>query len=520
LLRDPAIIERCVLQRVAVVDGVCVEMTRHSKKNKVQEEAMEPVAGIFVAWGARVERKAPVSTEGLQEYFNSLAGKLCPEGLVAVPPFKESHLSFPLTSEGFAPMSFDIRSIPAAANEILSSAHCKEVLITDLQAAKKRLDALWDKPPPPMARSLMTRTARSQLFPHSGEGGQEHENRAGDKLAELSAITDLLDGIPAGAAFLDLCGGPGAWSQHLLEKKDLALRGFGFTLKAGVGASEDWQADAKDEWYPDLYAHPDWTALWGVDGTGDLLKPGNLQHCAAQLANEQVLLCVADGGFSDKAIPPNLLELYFYRLFLAELLMASSCLSQGGKFVCKLYTAFSPSTAALLFLTTRLFDSVEIVKPMSSRATGPERYLVASGFRDNAETGAIQAALDRSHALGDGASPLVTPLLTPVIAKESLAQDKTFTASMTSMVTSLCDRQTQALNAVVDRAEFLEDMAMECAVCSDPFSSVALERREHIVEGRQQKEQLDEQARRVLYKSHPTHARGGGVHYHSSWGGA
>merc|ERR1719487_2196733 len=106
--------------------------------------------------------------------------------------------------------------------------------------------------------------------------------------------------------------------------------------------------------------------------------------------------------------------------FLAELLTAVSCLNQGGKFVCKLYTAFSVSTASLLFLTTRLFDSVEIVKPMTSKATGPERYLVASGFRDDGESSAIQSALSRAHAVAGGASPLVTPLLTPMIPIESL----------------------------------------------------------------------------------------------------
>lgn len=67
-------------------------------------------------------------------------------------------------------------------------------------------------------------------------------------------------------------------------------------------------------------------------------------------------LCVADGGFSDKAIPPNQLELYFYRLLLGELLMACSCLRKGGRFVCKIYTTLSPATSALLYLTSRLFE--------------------------------------------------------------------------------------------------------------------------------------------------------------------
>merc|ERR1719230_1023719 len=125
LLRDQSIIERCVLQRVAVVDGVSVEMTRHTKKSKTCEEGVEEPAGIFVAWGARVEKKVPVSEEGLEEYFNSLAGKPCPEGLVATPPFQEGHVSFPLTSEAFALCSWDIRPTEANQEEILSSTYCQ-----------------------------------------------------------------------------------------------------------------------------------------------------------------------------------------------------------------------------------------------------------------------------------------------------------------------------------------------------------------------------------------------------------
>jgi cap1 methyltransferase len=418
----------------------------------------------------KVERKVPVSEEGMEDFFNSLSGKPCPCGLAVNAPFVESHMSFPLSSEGFAMLSFMIQEETADKAKILSSQHCPQNLIEASWAAKDRLDALWNRPPPPMARSLIARVARKQLFPHSGEGGQEHENRAGDKLAQISEIVDMMDGIPQGSAFLDLCGGPGAWSQHLLGKKDLALKGFGFTLKAASGGSDDWKAQEKDEWYEDLYEHPDWTALWGLDGTGDLLKSGNVEHCVKGLANEHVLLVVADGGFSDDAIPPNLLELYFYRLFLAELLTAASCLSPGGNFVCKLYSTFSDATAALLFLTTQLFESVRVVKPISSKCTGPERYLVGTNFLDDSKTSAICAALARSHALGAGASPLSMPLLTPTVPVASLLQDETFSAGLKQMVTAMCERQTKALNAVVDRADFLEDVAMASAVCTDPWA--------------------------------------------------
>jgi len=463
-LRDLDVLERCVLQKVAVIDGICVEIKRHEKKQRVGEEQRDTEPGVFVAWGIRVERRVTVSEEGIEAYFNSLAGKAWPGGLVAQPPFAEAHQNFLLRSETAAVLLNNVTVDDACQDRILLSAFCQRSSIEALWQAKGRLDDLWNKPPPPLARSVFQRVARAELFPHSDTGGKDHDNRAGDKLAELSQVVGLLDGVPPKSAFLDLCGGPGAWSQHLLGLKDLDLRGFGFTLAAASGDNADWQAQEKDEWYEDLYQHPHWTDLWGEDETGDLLKPANLEHAARTLRKHPVMLCVADGGFSDKAIPANQLELYFYRLFLGELLMAVSCLKPGGKFVCKLYTTFSAASASLLYLTTRMFESVRIVKPMSSRATGPERYLFASGFREDEQTAAVRGALSRAHHFGDGRSPLTTPLLTPVVCMESVVRDDAFARSMTEMVTRMCDRQATGLSSVVDRAEFLEDMAMASAV--------------------------------------------------------
>merc|ERR1712151_1092699 len=95
---------------------------------------------------------------------------------------------------------------------------------------------------------------------------------------------------------------------------------------------------------------------------------------------------------------------------------AASCLSTGGRFVCKLYSSYSPATSALLYLTTRLFDSVSVVKPMTSRVSGPERYLVAMGFRGDAELMDVKAALTISHEIGGAKCLMQTPLLTPIVS--------------------------------------------------------------------------------------------------------
>ena len=42
---------------------------------------------------------------------------------------------------------------------------------------------------------------------------QRFWNRAGDKLSDVHDACDIFDGIEPGFAFLDLCAGPGAFSQ-------------------------------------------------------------------------------------------------------------------------------------------------------------------------------------------------------------------------------------------------------------------------------------------------------------------
>eukprot|EP00927_Polykrikos_kofoidii_P046419 TRINITY_DN4066_c0_g1_i1.p1 TRINITY_DN4066_c0_g1~~TRINITY_DN4066_c0_g1_i1.p1 ORF type:complete len:873 (-),score=136.88 TRINITY_DN4066_c0_g1_i1:203-2821(-) len=475
LLRDRVLLETCIRQGVAVIDGVCVEVRRHFNV-KPLEDGEELPMGLFIAWGNRVERKATISEEALETYFNALPGVAhvpCPQ---AQPPFGEGLLRFPVCSKAarrrrsLLPLDMSPSVETPSLEHMLNGTFCDRKVVENVWEAKLRLDERWTVKPPPLARGLLLRVARTQLFPHSDGLKAEFSNRAGAKLEELATAVGLLDGVPRGSAFLDLCGGPGAWSLFLLEKKELALSGFGFTLRTGAGSAEDWQAEDKDQWYPDLQRREDWCAIWGADDSGDLLKPCNIDHCVKKLPSDGVFLCLADGGFSGTEIPQNELELYFYRLLLAEFHMAARCLKPGGRFVCKMYTTFSAATASLLYIATRLFESVELVKPQSSRATGPEKYLSAFGFRPRQETKDIRAALARAHAVGNGDSPLTTPLLTPIVSADNLSRDSVFTEALRQASLVLAERQTQALRAVVERAALLEEVAMKVSTAAVPSS--------------------------------------------------
>lgn len=284
LLRSRAVLELSVAMRVAVIDGVCVEVRKHSRKREgAGKSAVDEPEGVFVAWGHRVARKVDISEKGLESYFNGLSTVPRPAGIDPVRPFDEQLQVFVLSSGG--PMLLDTspRLDQAVMDKMVEGVHGQPDLFQELWKAKEQLEDLWKKPAPPLGRGLMQRVARDQLFPYSGKEGEKHENRAGEKLEELSQAMGLLEGVPAGASFLDLCGGPGAWSQFLLSKPELAMHGFGLTLRSGSGDADSWKAEEKDDWYPNLLEHPNWTALWGADGTGDLLKVRNLNYTVSAL---------------------------------------------------------------------------------------------------------------------------------------------------------------------------------------------------------------------------------------------
>merc|ERR1712048_6682 len=79
------------------------------------------------------------------------------------------------------------------------------------------------------------------------------------------------------------------------------------------------------------------------------------------------------------------------------------------------------------------------------------------------EVAVVLRAMQRAHGLVGGASPLLTPLLSPMVPADELARDSVFIAAARAMGSQLCDRQQTALNAVVDRANFLERMALDVA---------------------------------------------------------
>jgi len=87
----------------------------------------------------------------------------------------------------------------------------------------------------------------------------------------------------------------------------------------------------------------------------------------------------ADGGFEWK--DENKQEQEAYRLILAEIISALRIQKTGGSFVLKIFETFTDVTIKYLMILSTYYSNVIIHKPLTSRATNSERYVICMNFK-------------------------------------------------------------------------------------------------------------------------------------------
>ena len=82
--------------------------------------------------------------------------------------------------------------------------------------------------------------------------------------------------------------------------------------------------------------------------------------------------------------------------FLSLCVIALKLLETGGMFVCRVCETLTRFNVGILYILHQLFDELTIVKPVLSRLSNPQRYLVCKGFHsdDNHFVGYLENILD------------------------------------------------------------------------------------------------------------------------------
>jgi 23S rRNA U2552 (ribose-2'-O)-methylase RlmE/FtsJ len=196
------------------------------------------------------------------------------------------------------------------------------------------------------------------------------------------AARKLIKMKPRDVVFVDVCGGPGGFSQALLDEvpklPNTKVRGYGMTLDFKT-------ADGCDlRWYPTLIKKRNFTATYGIDGTGSVYNPANVESLVSVCSFEhKIHFVMGDGGFEVDDDKLTMQESITSRIVFSQWYIALRLLSEGGSLVLKLFETSSVFLRSMLTLSCLFFEKVAIVKPAHSRVVNSERYLSCTGFRKN-----------------------------------------------------------------------------------------------------------------------------------------
>ena len=200
--------------------------------------------------------------------------------------------------------------------------------------------------------------------------------------------------------FVDVCGGPGSFAQALLHAVRRApktrVRGYGMTL-----------AHPTLSWYSELLGCADFTPTFGVDGTGSVYDPANVEALVSICRADRVGFVMGDGGFDVPHEQLTMQEAITARIVYSQWFIALRLLADGGSLVLKLFETSSVFLRSMLVLSCLFFSNVAIAKPAHSRVVNSERYLSCSGFRAGVFTARWLRTLADVHAtaFGDGVAP-------------------------------------------------------------------------------------------------------------------
>jgi 23S rRNA U2552 (ribose-2'-O)-methylase RlmE/FtsJ len=218
-------------------------------------------------------------------------------------------------------------------------------------------------------------------------------SRAIFKLWELLLMFDLIDVNQDNYVTAHLAEGPGSFTQAVmfyrslyskLNKKD---KYYCITLHSESTQVPKITTDFLNYYKANLIlqeTYPEKIASKSQDKTnGDLTQLKTIKIFNSNFKLNKAQLVTADGGFPWKN--ENLQEQEAFKLIFGEIVAAITVQKDGGHFVCKIYETFTENTLKLISILKAFYSEVYVTKPLTSRASNSEKYLVCKNFKANKE---------------------------------------------------------------------------------------------------------------------------------------
>jgi 23S rRNA U2552 (ribose-2'-O)-methylase RlmE/FtsJ len=221
-------------------------------------------------------------------------------------------------------------------------------------------------------------------------------NRAFFKYWEMIITFDLLKDIKTALHLAEAPGGfiqgTNLFSRKRPKRKNVVVDGF-TTSVFEPGKEIEIFTMSLDRYHPKYFNYnlPSYNdhvlksnvhVIYGKDGTGDLCNMENYLFLKSYI-NKKLDFITADGGF-DEGDDFNNKEALHYKLIFYSVYYALSLQNKSGSFVLKVFDMFSNVTREILLLLEQNYTDVYIYKPLTSRPTNSEKYIICKGFKDTA----------------------------------------------------------------------------------------------------------------------------------------
>ncbi len=218
-------------------------------------------------------------------------------------------------------------------------------------------------------------------------------SRAFYKMWEIIYYFDLAS--EKNMTYAALAEGPGSFLQAVLkfrEKFGFDMKQdkyFGVTIHPENGRNIEMGKQFMNYYkkrYPDLLnihkTYPREKAMkYKSRSNGDLTEVKTISLFKKEIAKTKKYadLVTADGGFDWD--DENYQEQEAYMLVLGEIIGALRVQNKNGNFVLKIFETFTMTSLKMIYLLSSFYEKVYICKPMFSRESNSEKYVVCKGFK-------------------------------------------------------------------------------------------------------------------------------------------
>lgn len=225
-------------------------------------------------------------------------------------------------------------------------------------------------------------------------------SRAFFKLWEILMVFDLVPTDKKDFVSAHLAEGPGSFLQATMFYRDkFGAKGvskndkyYGVTLHAEKNQGINEHVPDMEEAFVKYYSkekpqrvmihktYPTKVAKQsGGKDNGDLTDPKTIKLFGGNFNKRKADFITADGGFNWKN--ENLQEQEAFKLILAQIVTALRIQEKGGNFVCKIFESFTNTTKKFITILTEFYDEVYTIKPLMSRKSNSEKYLICLNFK-------------------------------------------------------------------------------------------------------------------------------------------